>query len=100
MTVKRKKKSTLMGGRAVTVAFSLCLLAVVAMIGMYTVGKSEQKEKELKQEIVKAEQKQAGAGKTGKRTGGKSGGGAAGCGIGCGTATKGDQRERRQQGGC
>ena len=59
MTVKRKKKSTLMGGRAVTVAFSLCLLAVVAMIGMYTVGKSEQKEKELKQEIVKAEQKQA-----------------------------------------
>ena len=54
MTVKRKKKSTLMGGRAVTVAFSLCLLAVVAMIGMYTVGKSEQKEKELKQEIVKA----------------------------------------------
>ena len=59
MTVKRKRKSTFMGGRAVTVAFSLCLLAVVAMIGMYTVGKSDQKQKELKQQIADAEQKQA-----------------------------------------
>ena len=97
MTVKRKKKSTLMGGRAVTVAFSLCLLAVVAMIGMYTVGKSEQKEKELKQEIVKAEQKQA---EEQARLAKEQEEKAAGCGIGCGTATKGDQRERRQQGGC
>ena len=54
MTVKRKKKSTLMGGRAVTVAFSLCLLAVVAMIGMYTVGKSEQKETKEKEDSKEA----------------------------------------------
>lgn len=59
MTVKRKRKSTFMGGRAVTVAFSLCLLAVVAMIGMYTVGKSDEKQKELKQQVAEAEQKQA-----------------------------------------
>lgn len=59
MTVKRKRKSTFMGRRAVTVAFSLCLLAVVAMIGMYTVGKSDQKQKELKQQVADAEQKQA-----------------------------------------
>lgn len=59
MTVKRKRKSTFMGGRAVTVAFSLCLLAVVAMIGMYTVGKSDQKQKEFKQQVADAEQKQA-----------------------------------------
>lgn len=58
MTVKRKKKSTFMGGRAVTVAFSLCLLAVVAMIGMYTVGKSDQKQKELEQQVAEAERKQ------------------------------------------
>ncbi len=59
MTVKRKKKSTFMGGRAVTVAFSLCLLAVVAMIGMYTVGKSDQKQKELEQQVAEAEQKRS-----------------------------------------
>lgn len=59
MTVKRKKKSTFMGGRAVTVAFSLCLLAVVAMIGMYTVGKSDQKQKELEQQVAEAEEKRA-----------------------------------------
>lgn len=56
MTVKRKKKSTF-GGRTVTVAFSLCLLAVVAMIGMYTVGKSDQKQQELEQQVAEAEQK-------------------------------------------
>ena len=59
MTVKRKKKSTFMGGRAVTVAFSLCLLAVVAMIGLYTVGKSDQKQKELEQQVAEAEEKRA-----------------------------------------
>lgn len=48
-----------MGGKSVTVAFSLCLLAVVAMIGMYTVGKSDQKQKELEQQVAEAEQKQA-----------------------------------------
>lgn len=57
MTVKRKKKSTFMGGRSVTAAFSLCLLAVVAMIGMYTVGKSEQKQNEIEQKVAQAEQK-------------------------------------------
>ena len=57
MTVKRKKKGTFMGGRAATVAFSLCLLAVVAMIGMYTVGKSDQKQQELEQQVAEAEQK-------------------------------------------
>lgn len=57
MTVKRKKKSTFMGGRTVAAAFSLCLLAVVAMIGMYTVGKSEQKQKEIEQQAAQAEQK-------------------------------------------
>lgn len=59
MTVKRKKKSTFTGGKSVTVAFSLCLLAVVAMIGMYTVGKSEQKENELQQKIADAKERQA-----------------------------------------
>ena len=58
MTVKRKKKSTFTGGKSVTVAFSLCLLAVVAMIGMYTVGKSEQKENELQQKIADAKERQ------------------------------------------
>ena len=64
MTVKRKKKSTFMGGRTVTVAFSLCLLAVVAMIGMYTVGKSDQKQKELEQQVAEAEQKKQAEEKT------------------------------------
>ena len=59
MTVKRKKKGTFMGGRTATVAFSLCLLAVVAMVGMYSVGKSEQKQKEMEQQVAEAKRRQA-----------------------------------------
>ena len=55
MTVKRKKKSTFLGGRGVAVAFSLCLLAVITMIGMYTVGRTDQKQQELKRQIAEAE---------------------------------------------
>ena len=56
MTVKRKKKGGFSGGRTVTVAFSLCLLAVVTMIGMYAVGQSDQKQKELEQQVAEAEE--------------------------------------------
>lgn len=56
MTTKRKKKTTYAGGRIVTVAFSLCLLAVVAMIGMYTVGRSDQQEEELEQQVAEAQE--------------------------------------------
>ena len=55
MTVKRKKKSTFLGGRGVAVAFSLCLLAVITMIGMYTVGRTDEKQQELKRQIAEAE---------------------------------------------
>lgn len=37
-------------------AFSLCLLAVVTMIGMYAVGQSDQKQKELEQQVAEAEE--------------------------------------------
>ena len=56
MTGKRKKKGGFSGGRTVTVAFSLCLLAVVTMIGMYTVGRTDQQQKELEQQIAEAEE--------------------------------------------
>lgn len=56
MTVKRKKKGTFAGGRTVTVAFSLCLLAVITMIGMYTVGRTDQKQQELEQQVAEAEE--------------------------------------------
>lgn len=56
MTVKRKKNSTFWGGRSITVAFSLCLLAVIAMIGMYTVGKTDQKEQEQEKGIEKVQE--------------------------------------------
>ena len=56
MTVKRKKKGGFSGGRTVTVAFSLCLLAVVTMIGMYTVGRTDQQQKELEQQVAEAEE--------------------------------------------
>lgn len=38
------------------VAFSLCLLAVITMIGMYTVGRTDQKKQQLEDQIAKAEQ--------------------------------------------
>ena len=56
MTVKRKKKGTFLGGRTVTVAFSLCLLAVITMIGMYTVGKTDQQEQEQEQRMEKIQE--------------------------------------------
>ena len=56
MTVKRKKKGGFSSGRTVTIAFSLCLLAVVTMIGMYSVGKSDQQQKELEQKVAEAEE--------------------------------------------
>ncbi len=56
MTVKRRKKGGFSGGRTVTVAFSLCLLAVVTMIGMYTVGKSDQQRKELEEKAAEAQE--------------------------------------------
>lgn len=56
MTVKRNKKGTFLGGRAMAVAFSLCLLAVITMIGMYTVGRTDQKKQQLEDQIAKAEQ--------------------------------------------
>lgn len=56
MTVKRKKKGGFSSGRTVTVAFSLCLLAVVTMIGMYTVGRTDQQQKELEQQVAEAEE--------------------------------------------
>ena len=56
MTVKRKKIGGFSGGRTVTVAFSLCLLAVVTMIGMYTVGRTDQQQKELEQQVAEAEE--------------------------------------------
>ena len=54
MTVKRKKKGGFSNGRTVTIAFSLCLLAVVTMIGMYSVGKSDQQQKELEQKVAQS----------------------------------------------
>lgn len=50
----RKNRRIHLGGRTATVAFSLCLLAVVTMIGMYTVGRSEQKQKQLEQQVAEA----------------------------------------------
>lgn len=57
MTVKKKKKSSFGGGRAVTIALSLCLLAIVTMIGMYTVGKTDQQQEELEQQVAQAQEK-------------------------------------------
>lgn len=56
MATKRKKKGAAVGGRAATVALSLCLLAVVTMIGMYAVGRSDQKEQELEQQVAEAQE--------------------------------------------
>ena len=45
-----------MGSRAVTVSLSLCLLAVIAMAGMYAVGKSDQEQAELERQVAEAEE--------------------------------------------
>ncbi len=55
-TTRRKKKKSAWNGRMVTVSLSLCLLAVMAMAGMYAVGKNEQEQAELEEEIAKAEE--------------------------------------------
>lgn len=56
MATKRKKKGAAVGGRAATVALSLCLLAVITMIGMYTVGRSDQKTQELEEQVAEAQE--------------------------------------------
>ena len=42
-------------GRMATVALSLCLLAGVTLFGMYTVGKTEEQQRRLEQEVADAE---------------------------------------------
>ena len=56
MAVKRKKKSGFGVSRSTTVALGLCFLAVVTMIGMYTVGRTEEQQKQLEQQVSEAEQ--------------------------------------------
>ncbi len=56
MTGNGKKKSTFSGGRTITVALSLCLLAVITMIGMYAVGRTDQEQQNLEQKIAETEQ--------------------------------------------
>lgn len=58
MTTKRKKKKSIVGGSALTVSLSLCLLAVVAMAGMYAVGKTEREQAKLEQQIAEAERQE------------------------------------------
>jgi septal ring factor EnvC (AmiA/AmiB activator) len=55
MTVKKKKKSTSGTARTVTVACSLCLLAIITMIGMYTVGRTDQQQQQLEEQVAQAE---------------------------------------------
>lgn len=52
----RKNRRINLGGRTATVAFSLCLLAVVTMIGMYTVGRTDEKQRELEQQVADAQE--------------------------------------------
>ena len=40
-----------------TIAFSLCLLAIVTMVGMYTVGRTEQQQEELEQQVAQAQER-------------------------------------------
>lgn len=55
MTGKKKRQTGPAGRRMATVALSLCLLAGVIMFGMYTVGKTEEQQKKLEQEMADAE---------------------------------------------
>ena len=54
MTGKKKRQTGPTGRRMATVALSLCLLAGVTMFGMYTVGKTEEQQKKLEQEMADA----------------------------------------------
>lgn len=56
MTGTRKKRNSFSGGRTVTIAFSLCLLAVVTMMGMYMVGRTDEQQKKLEQQVAEAEE--------------------------------------------
>ena len=55
MTGKKKRQTGPAGKKMATVALSLCLLAGVTMFGMYTVGKTEEQQKKLEQEMADAE---------------------------------------------
>ncbi|MEI3520152.1 MAG: hypothetical protein V8Q40_03250 [Anaerosacchariphilus sp.] len=55
MTGKKKRQTGPAGRRMATVALSLCLLAGVTLFGMYTVGKTEEQQRRLEQEVADAE---------------------------------------------
>ena len=55
MTGKKKRQTSPAGRRMATVALSLCLLAGVTLFGMYTVGKTEEQQRRLEQEVAEAE---------------------------------------------
>ena len=55
MTTKKKRQTSPAGRRMATVALSLCLLAGVTLFGMYTVGKTEEQQRRLEQEVADAE---------------------------------------------
>ena len=57
MTTKKKTKKNPMRARILSAALSLGLLAAAGMVGMYTVGKSEQRkeEEELAEKLAEAE---------------------------------------------
>ena len=55
MTGKKKRQTSPAGRRMATVALSLCLLAGVTLFGMYTVGKNEEQQRQLEQEVADAE---------------------------------------------
>lgn len=55
MTGKKKRQTSPAGRRMATVALSLCLLAGVTLFGMYTVGKTEEQQRQLEQEVADAE---------------------------------------------
>ena len=55
MTGKKKRQTGPTGRRMATVALSLCLLAGVTLFGMYTVGKTEEQQRRLEQEVADAE---------------------------------------------
>lgn len=55
MTTKKKRQTSPAVRRMATVALSLCLLAGVTLFGMYTVGKTEEQQRRLEQEVADAE---------------------------------------------
>jgi len=59
MTTKKKVRNRVLGSRVLTTALSLGILAAAGMIGMYSVGKSEQQEKEEQLARQQAEEQRA-----------------------------------------